>query len=114
MKNKNFSNITKERIINNEIQLARIDNEKNFSYKSNFKNTKQLSQKNISFFKSIVISDYDKGFIDNKIMKIITYYSKKTEIPVFVDPKKSNPRIYKGANFISPNFKEFKKIFIPN
>ena len=41
-------------------------------------------------------------------MKIITFYSKKNDIPVFVDPKKSNPSIYRGANFISPNFKEFK------
>lgn len=112
--NKNFSNITKERIINNEIQLARIDNEKKTFHTSlTLKTLDSYLKKNISFFKSIVISDYDKGCINNDIMKIIAFYSKKNDIPVFVDPKKSNPRIYRGVNFISPNFKEFKN-FYPN
>ncbi len=114
LQNKNFSNITKERIINNEIQLARIDNEKKTFHTSlTIKTLDNYLKKNICFFKSIVISDYDKGFIDNDVMKIITLYSKKYHVPVFVDPKKSNPRIYRGVNFISPNFKEFKS-FYPN
>lgn len=112
LKNKNFNNIIKERIISNGIQLARIDKEKKtFHTNLTLKILNSYLKKNIFFFKSIVISDYDKGFINKNTMKIVTFYSKKYHIPVFVDPKKSNPRIYRGVNFISPNFKEFKNFY---
>ena len=114
LKNKNFKNITKERVINNGLQIAKIYNEKKiFHTSANLKILDSYLKKNINFFKSIIISDYDKGFVDNNIMKILTSYSKKNNVPVFVDPKKLDPKIYNGANFISPNLKEFKN-FYPN
>jgi D-beta-D-heptose 7-phosphate kinase/D-beta-D-heptose 1-phosphate adenosyltransferase len=45
------------------------------------------------------------------MMDIITFYSKKYNIPTFVDPKKLDPALYKGVNFITPNLKEFKNFY---
>jgi D-beta-D-heptose 7-phosphate kinase/D-beta-D-heptose 1-phosphate adenosyltransferase len=112
LKKKKFYNITKERIISNNAQLARIDNEKKtFHTNQTLKIIRNYLKKNIHFFKSIIVSDYDKGLINGNVMKIISLYSKKNNIPVFVDPKKSNPKIYAGVNFITPNIKEFKNFY---
>ena len=56
MKNKNFSNITKERIINNEIQLARIDNEKKTFHTSLTLKTIDNYLKKISAFLNLLSS----------------------------------------------------------
>lgn len=112
MKNKNFHNITKERIISNNLQIARIDNEKKtFHTSQSLKKIHDYLKKNIKLFKSIVVSDYNKGLINTNVIKIIILHSKKNNIPVFVDPKKSNPKIYAGVNFITPNLKEFKNFY---
>lgn len=112
LKNKYFHNITKERIISNNLQIARIDNEKKtFHTNQSLKKLNEYLKKNMHHFKSIVVSDYNKGLINSDVIKIIILHSKKNNIPVFVDPKKSNPKIYAGANFITPNLKEFKNFY---
>ena len=109
---KNSENIIKERIISNNLQIARIDTEKKLYHTSlTLKILDNYLKKNINFFKSIIISDYDKGFVDHEMMKIIISHTSKHNIPVFVDPKKLDPKVYKGANFITPNFKEFKNFY---
>ncbi len=52
-------------------------------------------------FDSIIISDYDKGFISQEIIN----ETKKIGIPVYVDPKQ-NKNIYRGVELIKPNRKE--------
>ena len=42
----------------------------------------------------VVISDYNKGFITSDVIKFIKKFSKNKKIPIFVDPKNYNFRIY--------------------
>ena len=49
----------------------------------------------------VVLSDYNKGFITEKLIKKIRAKTKK----IFVDPKK-NADFYKGVSVIKPNLKE--------
>ena len=60
----------------------------------------------------IIISDYDKGVIDNKnfsIKKLKEYFKSNKKIDVIVDPKKNNFGVYKGGNIVTPNLSELKK-----
>jgi D-beta-D-heptose 7-phosphate kinase/D-beta-D-heptose 1-phosphate adenosyltransferase len=112
--NPNYKNISKERVLKNDIQIARIDNEKKINHNNkSLKKFEAYLKANIKNFKSIIISDYAKGFINKKIIKIVTSLSNKYNIPTFADPKSSNPKLYENVNFISPNYKEFKN-FYPN
>jgi rfaE bifunctional protein kinase chain/domain len=57
----------------------------------------------------IYISDYNKGFINSDVIKFIKKFSKNKKIPIFVDPKNYNFRIYENIDYIKPN-----KIFFEN
>ncbi len=104
---KNYSTITKTRIISNKKQIIRLDFEK----KINKLNTKSILN-NIKFFlkKSniLVISDYNKGTLKD-IEKIIIL-AQKNNIPILIDPKGKNFNKYSGATILTPNMKEFESV----
>lgn len=100
----------KTRVISNNQQLLRIDEETD----------KPLSGEQeklyLDFIKNfihkckpdaIIFQDYDKGALTPEIIKTITLLANKLEIPTLVDPKKRNFFCYDGANLFKPNFKEF-------
>ena len=62
-----------------------------------------FSQKN---YGAISISDYNKGFLTDKIAKYIVKKSDERNIPVLIDSKTKNYKHYKGAQLIKPNQKE--------
>jgi bifunctional ADP-heptose synthase (sugar kinase/adenylyltransferase) len=65
-----------------------------------------IFNENFKDFNLIVISDYDKGFLDYEtIVKIIEFANAKG-IPVFLDTKKKDLRFFKGA-FVKINELEF-------
>ena len=66
-----------------------------------------LNKKNID---AIVISDYDKGFITEKLCQTIIKYANNNNIPTFVDPKIKNYLKYKNCFLFKPNISESKKI----
>ena len=55
---------------------------------------------------SLVISDYNKGLLTNSLLKNTIRISKKKNKLIIVDPKKIDFSAYKGADIITPNFKE--------
>jgi D-beta-D-heptose 7-phosphate kinase/D-beta-D-heptose 1-phosphate adenosyltransferase len=63
----------------------------------------QLTQKVKQPTSAIVISDYGKGVLCEKICQYAISKAKSLGIPVFVDPKGSNYDKYYGATTISPN-----------
>lgn len=66
-----------------------------------------LNKKNID---AIVISDYDKGFITEKLCQTIIKHANTNNIPTFVDPKIKNYLKYKNCFLFKPNISESKKI----
>ena len=104
-----FKTITKTRIMCQNQQLMRIDNEKgyrsgmheNFIWR-NIVNPARRSD-------AIIISDYNKGLIDHWTPDLIKD-AIKNKIPVFVDPKNDNYNLYRGATCKTPNLKEFTRI----
>lgn len=100
--------IVKTRIISQNQQFLRIDEEKiiapNIEYLDTLKDNIDEILKNITV---VVLSDYAKGFISNELASIIIYACKKKNIPIVVDPKGNNCSKYKDATAITPNNKEF-------
>jgi D-beta-D-heptose 7-phosphate kinase / D-beta-D-heptose 1-phosphate adenosyltransferase len=54
----------------------------------------------------IAISDYGKGMLSDKVLKMILQLAREKGIFIIVDPKGADFRKYKGANMIKPNLSE--------
>jgi len=101
----------KTRIIGNNHQMLRIDEE--VTNELNGEQDKILSLINDIIdnekIDCILFQDYDKGVINKKIIKTVVKIATKLNIPITVDPKKKNFSNYKGVTLFKPNLKEFKE-----
>ena len=105
---KNYSSPVKTRYIKNSEHLLRVDKEKNKIKKNKtvlLSINKSLT-KNIKKCNLIIISDYDKGFLDKVLIKEIINIAKKYDKLIIADPKKNNLGTYAYADIITPNQKE--------
>lgn len=99
-----YQTITKHRIISNQQQILRVDFEQPYQ-------AVQLDQKVksvINQYQVLVLSDYNKGSLDN-IVDIISYAKSQNKL-ILVDPKGDDFSKYIGATLLTPNFKEFTNI----
>lgn len=55
---------------------------------------------------AVILSDYGKGTLTDKVIAAIIKAARKRKIPVLVDPKGSDYSKYKGASVVTPNRKE--------
>jgi len=101
----------KTRIIADGRQIARLDSEV----------TKEISDEYISLLievfnnncndvDGIIIQDYNKGLLTQKLIKHITGHARDKSIPVYVDPKYNNYESYKGVRLFKPNLVEYQAI----
>ncbi len=97
----------KIRFVSGNQQILRVDKEFNKPISSKLE-TKILSilRSKIDFFDVIVLSDYSKGLLTNNLLKSTIELSRKKNKLIIVDPKKIDFSPYKGANIITPNYKE--------
>jgi len=99
--------IRKERIIGHGQHMLRVDREKTDGY--NEKTEKKLidyTKNIIDEVDVIVISDYAKGTITEKLASEVIYLCKKHNKPIIVDPKPKNISFYREATLVTPNQKE--------
>lgn len=57
----------------------------------------------------VVLQDYNKGVLTEKMIQEIIALCQKKDIPVVVDPKKKNFFAYEGATLFKPNAKELRE-----
>lgn len=97
----------KSRVIVSKQQVARYDQE----------NTEEISpdsenliienfKKLIKNYEVLLLSDYGKGVLTDKLTQSLINIAKKNNIKVLVDPKGLNYSKYKGAYLLTPNKKE--------
>lgn len=109
LQDENRITTVKTRIISDNQQLLRvdeeIDTELNKEIETEFIKQIQtlLSDKQIN---AIIFEDYDKGSITPEVIKGIVEFANKNNIPTLVDPKKRNFMEYKNVTLFKPNFKE--------
>ena len=109
IKDANRKTTSKSRIISNNQQLLRVDEE----IDSNICNKieKLFSDKIIDIINdreidAIIFEDYDKGVITKNIISEIVKIANSKNIITTVDPKKRNFNFYKNVSLFKPNLKE--------
>lgn len=104
---KNRPTTIKTRIIASHQQVVRVDREVKGTFAPS---TEDMIIKNIetviSKVDGIIISDYAKGIVVPRVLKKILSLAKKRNIPVTVDPKVENFKLYKNITCMTPNTKE--------
>jgi rfaE bifunctional protein kinase chain/domain len=102
----------KTRVIGNNTQLLRIDEEEDEDI--TLSETQQLITL-ISYIiqhekiDCILFEDYNKGLITPKLISKVVELAKSKGIPTCVDPKKKNFNTYKGVTLFKPNLKELRE-----
>ncbi len=112
LKSRNRITTNKTRIIGNNHQLVRVDEEVEEDITPN--ETDQLLQLILFILQHdkidvIIFEDYNKGLITPKLIKSVVEMAKKRNIPIAVDPKKKNFSSYKGVTLFKPNLKELRE-----
>lgn len=100
---------TKTRVIGNNVQMLRIDEEKVEEITSKESNKLiNLIEDLIKEVDVIIFEDYDKGLLNSVNIQKIIQIANRNKIPTTVDPKKRNFLEYKNATLFKPNLKEIK------
>jgi len=102
--NENYKTIHKKRLIANGQHLLRVDTEAFVEPELSNEDVSEIENHLISA-NLVIISDYAKGCISSKMMKVVSKTSKR----FIVDPKNSDWSRYFGAELITPNRAEIKK-----
>jgi len=110
-KSKNRITTNKTRIIGNNHQMLRIDDEIKSELGKDQNDFILIINKIFETNKidCILLQDYDKGIINETIISLITIKAQSLNIPIVVDPKKNNFSHYKNITLFKPNFKEFRE-----
>jgi len=103
---------TKFRIIGNNIQMLRVDEECTEVISEEM--TRLLVDKIETILQNvhidcIIFQDYDKGVITPSLVESVVSLAKEEHIPIAVDPKKRNFRAYQNVTLFKPNLKEFSE-----
>lgn len=103
---------TKYRIIGNNVQMLRVDDENTHDLST--EETKGLLAKYRHIIENekidaIILQDYNKGVLTKEVIETVIKLARSKHIPVSVDPKKKNFLAYKHATFFKPNLKELKE-----
>ena len=112
LKSRDRITTVKTRIIGNNSQLLRVDEEEETDII--YTETQQLLTL-ISYIINhdkidvIIFEDYNKGLINTKLISKVVELSKSKNIPTCVDPKKKNFNSYKGVSLFKPNIKELRE-----
>jgi rfaE bifunctional protein kinase chain/domain len=100
--------VLKERVVSEQQQLLRID------YESGHAISKQVEAQLIQKFKkacgssdAVIIEDYAKGTISERIIQVMIGLSRKAGQVVAIDPNMRTPvHYYEGASLLTPNTQE--------
>ncbi len=112
LKIRNRVTTTKFRVIGNNIQLLRVDEEVDHDLDKDDKERlfgkflEIIEKQNVDV---IIFQDYDKGVIDDELISKVVNRANELSIPVAVDPKRRNFLSYKNVALFKPNLKELSE-----
>ncbi len=99
--------ISKTRVIAVNQQVVRLDREARTPIDRKIEDTLiAYINSHLNNVDAVLVSDYLKGVVTPRILRVIIPEARQRRIPVIVDPKGSDYRKYAGATIITPNKKE--------
>ena len=97
----------KSRIIASQQQVVRYDRESTDEINNKSQNhILDTFKKIIAKYELVLLSDYGKGILTNKLTQSLINVANKYGKKVLIDPKGSDYSKYKGAYLLTPNIKE--------
>ena len=106
----NYQTPIKTRVIAQDQQVLRIDQEENYiDSKLILSIIEKSLLENITKIDGFVLADYNKGLLLKDIINIVLNIADKFSVRVYVDPKWDNFFEYKNVHFFKPNISEFQK-----
>lgn len=110
IRSKHRKTTTKTRVLGNNHQLLRLDNEvtHDLSEKEN-KDLIAAFKKYIDKCDVVILEDYNKGVLNEINIPQLIDIARNAGKPIAVDPKKKNFLSYKGVTLFKPNLKEIKE-----
>ena len=97
---------TKTRIIGNNQQIARVDQESREYVDSAFAASILSHVASRDHIRGIILEDYDKGLLSPQLIQQITAFAHERKVPVFVDPKRRQFFYFRQCTVFKPNRKE--------
>ena len=99
---------TKVRVLGSRQQMVRLDFEDAvpFERKEEDALAAWLDQRIAQGLDGMILSDYKKGVLTDRMSQLVIERARRAGIPVLVDPKGSDWHKYNGADFVTPNIKE--------
>jgi D-beta-D-heptose 7-phosphate kinase/D-beta-D-heptose 1-phosphate adenosyltransferase len=100
----------KTRYIGKSQQMLRADNE-SVQHASSKIEDEAISRLvgHLDTCDAVIVSDYSKGFLTDRILRELMSRANKLGKPVIVDPKRAQFDAYKGASYIKPNVSELSR-----
>jgi D-glycero-beta-D-manno-heptose-7-phosphate kinase len=103
----NRSTTIKTRIIGNQQQVLRVDEETTGEIDREVENEVYgFIQSKIDKVDAIIFQDYNKGLLTKSLISKVVKLAKSKSIPTLVDPKKEHFYDYKEVDLFKPNCKE--------
>lgn len=100
----------KTRVISGNHHLLRIDHESTEYISTETENFLiDFVKKSINTIDAIIIEDYNKGLLTERLISEVITISNQKNIPTIVDPKKENFFAYKNCTLFKPNRKEIRE-----
>ena len=94
----------KTRVVAHSQQVVRVDREeRNPVNNDSIERILTTAREQLDSIDAIIISDYGKGVITQRLMDGIRSLTSGREIMVAVDPKVQNLALYRGVSFVTPN-----------
>lgn len=103
-----FPTITKTRVLCQNQQLLRLDQEEDFPADLSHQFLQRFNEL-LPDIDAVILSDYGKNTVGDP--RIFIQAANQAGVPVFIDPKRSNFSFYSGAEVVTPNIEEFEDAF---
>jgi D-beta-D-heptose 7-phosphate kinase / D-beta-D-heptose 1-phosphate adenosyltransferase len=102
-----FPTISKTRIVSCNQQMLRLDfEEKGCRPSASYERLIEEAREAISTCSAVVLSDYAKGVLSDRVCAVIINEARTLDIPVLVDPKSRSFEKYRNATTVCPNLHE--------